>query len=38
MRNPSMVDGRNIYDPKHMREIGFVYKAVGRGQAEPNGQ
>jgi UDPglucose 6-dehydrogenase len=38
MARPVVVDGRNIYDPKHMREIGFVYKAVGRGQAEPNGQ
>jgi UDPglucose 6-dehydrogenase len=38
MARPIVVDGRNIYDPKHMREIGFVYKAVGRGQAEPNGQ
>lgn len=30
MRRPVMVDGRNIYDPKLMRELGFVYRGVGR--------
>ncbi len=38
MARPIVVDGRNIYDPKHMHEIGFLYKAVGRGQADTNGQ
>ncbi len=30
MRRPVMVDGRNLYDPKAMRELGFVYRGVGR--------
>ena len=30
MRRPVVVDGRNIYDPKTMRELGFVYRGVGR--------
>ena len=30
MRRPVVVDGRNIYDPKMMRDLGFVYRGVGR--------
>jgi len=30
MRRPVIVDGRNIFDPKTMRERGFVYRGVGR--------
>jgi len=30
MRRPVMVDGRNIYDPEKMRELGFVYRGIGR--------
>ena len=30
MRRPVIVDGRNLYDPKTMRELGFVYRGVGR--------
>ena len=30
MRRPVIVDGRNIFDPKAMRERGFVYRGVGR--------
>ena len=30
MRRPVLVDGRNIYDPKAMRDAGFVYRGVGR--------
>ncbi|MDQ6708949.1 MAG: UDP-glucose/GDP-mannose dehydrogenase family protein [Candidatus Dormibacteraeota bacterium] len=30
MRRPVLVDGRNLYDPKVMREAGFVYRGVGR--------
>jgi UDPglucose 6-dehydrogenase len=30
MRRPVIVDGRNIYEPKTMRELGFVYRGVGR--------
>ncbi len=35
MRRPVLMDGRNIYDPKRMNEIGFTYRGVGRGY---NGQ
>jgi UDPglucose 6-dehydrogenase len=31
MKQPIMVDGRNMYEPAKMRELGFVYRAVGRG-------
>ena len=24
-------DGRNIYEPAYMRELGFTYRAMGRG-------
>jgi UDPglucose 6-dehydrogenase len=30
MRRPVVVDGRNIFDPKTMRELGYVYRGVGR--------
>jgi UDPglucose 6-dehydrogenase len=30
MRRPVIVDGRNLYDPKTMRDLGFVYRGVGR--------
>jgi UDPglucose 6-dehydrogenase len=30
MRNPVVVDGRNIYDPGVMRKLGFTYRGVGR--------
>ena len=31
MGRPVILDGRNIYDPKEMKDRGFVYIAVGRG-------
>ncbi|MHB0870760.1 MAG: UDP-glucose dehydrogenase family protein [Chloroflexota bacterium] len=31
MRQPVLIDGRNIYDPEKMRELGFTYRGVGRG-------
>jgi len=31
MRQPVLIDGRNIYDPKRMVEIGFTYRGMGRG-------
>jgi UDPglucose 6-dehydrogenase len=31
MRQPVLVDGRNIYDPQRMKELGFTYRGVGRG-------
>jgi UDPglucose 6-dehydrogenase len=30
MRRPVLVDGRNIYDPRAMRDRGFIYRGVGR--------
>lgn len=31
MKQPIFVDGRNMYDPDEMREMGFTYRGVGRG-------
>ena len=31
MRQPIIVDGRNIYDIGQMKALGFVYRGVGRG-------
>jgi UDPglucose 6-dehydrogenase len=30
MRQPIIFDGRNIYDPAQVREMGFTYYSVGR--------
>ncbi|HZE87560.1 MAG TPA: UDP-glucose/GDP-mannose dehydrogenase family protein [Methylomirabilota bacterium] len=30
MRKPNLVDGRNIYEPEKVRELGFTYLGVGR--------
>lgn len=30
MKNPVIFDGRNIYDPKKMKELGFEYHSIGR--------
>jgi UDPglucose 6-dehydrogenase len=30
MKRPVVIDGRNIWDPAAMRELGFVYRGVGR--------
>ncbi len=30
MRRPVVVDGRNIYDPRMMRALGFTYRGIGR--------
>ncbi|NPA26652.1 MAG: UDP-glucose/GDP-mannose dehydrogenase family protein, partial [Chloroflexi bacterium] len=35
MRTPVLFDGRNIYDPETMWEMGFVYRGVGRGHPLP---
>jgi UDPglucose 6-dehydrogenase len=37
MPHPVMIDGRNIYDPKAMAELGITYVGMGRGNA-PDGQ
>jgi len=31
LKQPNVVDGRNIYDPKEMKDFGFNYVGVGRG-------
>ncbi len=33
MRQPVVIDGRNLYDPTEMRNRGFIYWGVGRGEA-----
>ncbi|MBI3932146.1 MAG: UDP-glucose/GDP-mannose dehydrogenase family protein [Acidobacteria bacterium] len=30
MRRPAVFDGRNVYNPQHMRELGFHYEGIGR--------
>lgn len=30
LKSPIIYDGRNIYEPHRMKEMGFTYKAVGR--------
>lgn len=32
MAQPVIIDGRNIYDPQEMADLGFVYYGVGRGK------
>lgn len=34
MKQPVLLDGRNIYQPEIMRNLGFTYYGVGRGNAE----
>jgi len=31
MRQPVLLDGRNIYDPNRMKEMGFIHRGMGRG-------
>ncbi len=31
LKSPVIYDGRNIYDPALMRDMGFIYQAIGRG-------
>ena len=31
LKSPVIFDGRNIYDPDHLKANGFTYYAIGRG-------
>ena len=31
MKQPVILDGRNIYQPEHMNALGFTYQGIGRG-------
>jgi UDPglucose 6-dehydrogenase len=31
MKQKIFIDGRNIYEPQRMRELGFTYRGIGRG-------
>ncbi len=31
MNTPILIDGRNVYDPVEVREVGFQYRGIGRG-------
>jgi UDPglucose 6-dehydrogenase len=35
MRNPLIIDGRNVLDPDAVREAGFDYEGIGRGEGQP---
>jgi UDPglucose 6-dehydrogenase len=30
LKLPIIVDGRNVFDPKQMEELGFIYRGIGR--------
>ena len=30
LKSPVIYDGRNIYEPGRMKEMGFTYRAIGR--------
>ena len=34
MRQPILIDGRNVYDVEEMQSLGFVYRGMGRGYDE----
>jgi UDPglucose 6-dehydrogenase len=34
MRQPIIIDGRNIYDVQEMQSLGFIYRGMGRGHSE----
>lgn len=33
LREPVIFDGRNLYDPEHLNDLGFHYYAIGRGKS-----
>ena len=34
LKQPIVIDGRNIYNPKEMQEMGLIYRGIGRGTGE----
>ncbi len=34
LRHPIVIDGRNLYDPAKMRDLGFTYLSIGRSNPE----
>ena len=36
LRQPVIFDGRNLYDPEVMRNLGFTYYSIGRQTSEAN--
>jgi UDPglucose 6-dehydrogenase len=38
MNQPVLIDGRNIYDPAMMKELGFYYRGVGQGYGDQETQ
>jgi UDPglucose 6-dehydrogenase len=36
MKQPVIVDGRNIYEPRLLKELGFTYRCFGRGNDGQN--
>jgi UDPglucose 6-dehydrogenase len=37
MREPSLFDGRNVWDPEEIRDLGFLYVGIGRGARRRDG-
>ena len=37
LREPVIVDGRNLYEPARMERLGFRYAGIGRGASSPAG-
>jgi UDPglucose 6-dehydrogenase len=35
MRQPVLIDGRNIYEPQEMLNLGFIYRGIGRSAGIP---